>query len=140
MVLNDTELLVVHTIAMRLNEKESLEWISSKGVGIKRAQLYRIKAHLKSLQHEKSDTAPSEFLLNNANIWIERLETILYLSFQNVKNEKDPLKNQKILESIVRMFPTFSAYYEAATMFKKDSLVNNDEGGVVSFFESITQH
>ena len=138
MVLNDTEMLVAHTISMRLNEKESLAWMASNGVLMKRAQFYRIKARLRSLKDTISETAPNEFLVNNASIIIEQLETIMYLSYQNAIKEKDPLKNQKILESIVGMFPTLSAYNEALTMFKKDhSLVNENGNGVSKFFEKI---
>jgi len=129
---------VVHTVSMRLNEKESLAWLSSHGVLMKRAQLYRIKARLRSLKDTISETAPNEFLGNNASIFIERLETILYFSFQNARNEKDPIKNQKILESIVRMIPILSAYYEASTDFKKNPVLVNENGnGVSSFFEKI---
>ena len=64
----------------------------------------------------------------------------LYLSFQNARKEKDPLKNQKILNSIVDMFPTISAYYEASSEFKKDTSMNKDAGDVISFFEKMMQH
>jgi len=140
LALNDTEMLVVYAMAMRLNEEESLAWLASHGVLIKRAQLYRTKARLRSLKDTKSDTAPSKFLENNANMWIEQLDTILYLSYQNASKEKDPLKNQKILESIVGMLPTVSAYSEASTIFKKDaSSVNKYSDGVISYFENLNQ-
>lgn len=138
MVLDDTEMLVVHTMSMRLSEKESLAWMASNGVLMKRAQFYRIKARLRSLKDTISETAPNEFLVNNACIFIEQLETIMYLSYQNAIKEKDPLKNQKILESIVGMIPILSAYNESLTDFKKDPiLVNENDNGVSRFFEKI---
>ena len=120
MVLSDTEFLVVQTIAMRLNEKESLAWLASHGSRIKRAQFYRIKAKLSSLKHKKSETQYNEFLETGLRSKLEQLETIFYLSFQNVRKEKDPSKNQKILESIVTMMPSVTAMYEALTLIKKD--------------------
>jgi len=116
--LSDTEFLVVQTTAMRLSEKESLEWLVSHGSKIKRAQFYRIKAKLSSLRHQKSEINDNDFLEIELYNKIEQYETIRYMSFQNARKEKDPLKNQKILESIVGMMPYVSATYEALTLMK----------------------
>ena len=42
------------------------------------------------------------------------------MSFQNARREKDPLKNQKILESIVQMMPYVTAIYESLTLIKEN--------------------
>ncbi len=119
MVLSDTEFLVVQAIAMRLNEKEALAWLATHGSKIKRAQFYRIKANLSALKHKKSETEHNEFLELDLYGRLEQYETIIYMSFQNAIKEKDPLRNQKILESIVTMMPYVTGAYEAATLIKK---------------------
>ena len=47
MELNDTEFLVMQTVAMRLSEKEALEWLKSHDISLKHAQFYRIKKRIK---------------------------------------------------------------------------------------------
>lgn len=141
MVLNDTEFLVVQTMAMRLHEKESLEWLASHGSKIKRAQFYRIKSKLSSLRNKISDTDPNNFLELILRTKIEQFETITYMSFQNARNEKDPLKNQKILESIVQMMPYTTATYEALTLIKeKPHLADKDSNRVSSYIEKLSDY
>jgi len=141
LVLNDTEFLVIQTMAMRLNEKESLIWLASHDVSIKHAQFYRIKARLNTLKHMKSETRINDFLEINVRIGLEQLETIIYMSFQNAIKEKDPLRNQKILESIVSMLPTVSAYYEASTTVKEiPSISKENSKGVTNYFENLMNH
>jgi len=43
MTFNDTEFLIIQAMAMRLSEKDALEWLASHGKPLKRAQYYRIK-------------------------------------------------------------------------------------------------
>ncbi|MBS3923312.1 MAG: hypothetical protein KGZ37_09235 [Nitrosarchaeum sp.] len=138
MVLSDTDFLVVQTIAMRLNEKESLRWLASHGSKIKRAQFYRIKAKLSSLKHKKSNTHPDDFLEVGLRSKLEQLETIFYMSFQNARKEKDPSKNQKILESIVTMMPYATSMYEEFTLLQKNPhLMDKYSTDVNSYIEEL---
>ncbi len=114
MTFNDTEFLIIQAMAMRLSEKDALEWLASHGKPLKRAQYYRIKGSLVASREKRQSVIATEGLLIDIQNRIEQLETIFWMSFQNARREKDPLKNQKILEIIVSMMPWVTAVYEAA--------------------------
>jgi len=114
MTFNDTEFLIIQAMAMKLSEKDALEWLASHGKPLKRAQYYRIKGSLVASREKRQSVIVIKGLLVDIQNRIEQLETILWMSFQNALKEKDPLKNQKILEIIVSMMPYVSASYEAA--------------------------
>jgi len=100
-------------MAMRLSENDALEWLSSHGHPLKHAQYYRIKGSIISSREKWRKIVSENALWIDLQNRIEQLETILWMSFQNALKEKDPLRNQKILESIVSMLPYVSAAYEA---------------------------
>ena len=117
MALSDTQVLVMQTIVMKLNETEALAWIHShqqKKKPIKRATFYRLKAGLKSLSGKR------KFELQRAGLWeqhlerIDQLETILKFSWQNYHRTTDPIQRQKILDSISAIQPLLSTYYAAS--------------------------
>ena len=118
MSLNDTQILVMQSIVMKLNEVESLAWIHShqpnKKKQINRATYYRIKAKLKSTGEKR------KFELQKAGLWeqhlerIDQLETILKFSWQNYHRATEPLQRQRILDSICNIQPLLSTYYSAS--------------------------
>jgi hypothetical protein len=116
MPLNDSELLVMQTIVMRLNEKESLAWIRSHQDTKKKMEVrsfYRIKGRLKSSSEKR------KFELQKNGLWeqhlerIDQLETALKFSWENFHREKDASKKQRILDSIAAIQPLLSTYYSA---------------------------
>ena len=116
MPLNDSELLVMQTIVMRLNEKESLAWIRSHQDTKKKMEgrsFYRIKGRLKSSSEKR------KFELQKNGLWeqhlerIDQLETALKFSWENFHREKDASKKQRILDSIAAIQPLLSTYYSA---------------------------
>ena len=116
MPLNDSELLVMQTIVMRLNEKESLAWIRSHEDTKKKMEVrsfYRIKGRLKSSSEKR------KFELQKNGLWeqhlerIDQLETALKFSWENFHREKDASKKQRILDSIAAIQPLLSTYYSA---------------------------
>ena len=128
-------------MAMRLREKEALEFLASNGCKIKRAQFYRIKAKLSSLRRKISDTDTKVFNDLILRTQIQQIETITYMSFQNARNEKDPFKNQKILESIIRMLPYVTAYYEELTFTKTNPhLLEGQNPKMNSFVEELADY
>lgn len=118
MSLNDTQILVMQSVVMRLNETESLAWINShqpnKKKPLQRAQFYRIKAKLKDVSDKR------KFDLQKAGLWnqhlerIDQLETILKFSWQNYHRTTEPLARQRILDSIMNIQPLLSTYYSAS--------------------------
>ena len=118
MSLNDTQILVMQSIVMKLNESESLAWIHShqpnKKKPINRATYYRIKAKLKATGEKR------KFELQKQGLWeqhlerIDQLETILKFSWQNYHRTTDTMNKQRILESITAIQPLLSAYYGAS--------------------------
>jgi len=118
MTLNDSEILVMQTTVMKLNEQESLAWIRSHQTSRQKPMeirtFYRIKGKLKSL------TDTRKFDLQKQGLWeqhlerIDQLETILKFSWQNYHRTTEPMNKQRILESITAIQPLLSAYYGAS--------------------------
>jgi hypothetical protein len=118
MTLNDSEILVMQTTVMKLNEQESLAWIRSHQTSRQKPMeirtFYRIKGKLKSLTDKR------KFDLQKQGLWeqhlerIDQLETILKFSWQNYHRTTEPMNKQRILESITAIQPLLSAYYGAS--------------------------
>ena len=118
MTLNDSEILVMQTTVMKLNEQESLAWIRSHQTSRQKPMeirtYYRIKGKLKSLTDKR------KFDLQKQGLWeqhlerIDQLETILKFSWQNYHRTTEPMNKQRILESITAIQPLLSAYYGAS--------------------------
>lgn len=118
MKINDTEFFVMQAVAMRLSEKDALVWIKKNGKSLKRAQFYRLKKKILSKRVQRHNEFDVRALITEIHEKIDQTETLLNMSFQNVLKEKDPLKNQKIIESIVRILPFSSTIYEDILLLK----------------------
>ncbi len=119
MTFNDTKFLVIQSMAMRLREKEALDWISSQGKHLSHAQYYRIRKKIKEEKEKRKTSFKSEGLWTSIFGTIDQLEIILKLSWENARKEKDPLKNQKILESITQILPYTTAIIEEGVEYSK---------------------
>ena len=137
MTLNDSEILVMQTIIMKLNEPESLAWIRSHQTSRQKPMeirtFYRIKGKLKSLTDKR------KFDLQKQGLWeqhlerIDQLETILKFSWQNYHRANDPIKKQRILDSIVSIQPLLSVYYSASQeVIETDANKNIQNTGHIS--------
>jgi len=130
LTLNDSEILVLQTIVMKLNEHDSMAWIHSHQTNKKKPMevrnFYRIKGKI------KSSTAKRKFELLKNGIWeqhierIDQLETILKFSWENYHREQNPIRRQHILDSIAGIQPLLSAYYSAS----QEVIENDTEKGV----------
>jgi len=111
MSLTDTEILIVHTMVMRLSEKESLEYLKKKGHEIKLRTLQKAKKKIRDSTNQR------KFELARNGLWeqhlerLDQLETILKLAWENYNLEKEPFKRIKILEIISSIQPLLSNYY-----------------------------
>ena len=137
MTLNDSEILVMQTIVMKLNEAESLAWIRSHQTSRQKPMevrsFYRIKGKLKSLTDKR------KFDLQKQGLWeqhlerIDQLETILKFSWQNYHRANDPMKKQRILDSIASIQPLLSVYYSASQeVIETDANKNIQNTGYIS--------
>lgn len=114
MTFNDLEILVVHTMVMRLTERESVAYLKSNGYDVSTATYYNYKAKI------KGSAIKRKFELMREGLWeqhlerIDQLETILKLSWENFHREKEAFKKQRILDSIANIQPLLSAYYQAS--------------------------
>ena len=121
MSLTDTEILIVHTMVMRLSEKESLEYLKIKGHEIKLRTLQKAKKKIRDSTNQR------KFELAKSGLWeqhlerLDQLETILKLAWENYNLEKDPYKRVKILTMIAGLQPLLSNYYH-----KTQAVVPND--------------
>jgi len=130
LTLNDSEILVLQTIVMKLNEHDSMAWIHSHQTNKKKPMevrnFYRIKGKI------KTSTAKRKFELLKNGIWeqhierIDQLETILKFSWENYHREQNPIRRQHILDSIAGIQPLLSAYYSAS----QEVIENDTEKGV----------
>ena len=137
MTLNDSEILVMQTVVMKLNEAESLAWIRSHQTSRQKPMevrsFYRIKGKLKSLTDKR------KFDLQKQGLWeqhlerIDQLETILKFSWQNYHRTNEPVAKQRILESITAIQPLLSAYYGASQeVIETDANKNIQDTGHLS--------
>ena len=137
MTLNDSEILVMQTVVMKLNEAESLAWIRSHQTSRQKPMevrtFYWIKGKLKSLTDKR------KFDLQKQGLWeqhlerIDQLETILKFSWQNYHRTTEPMNKQRILESITAIQPLLSAYYGASQeVIETDANKNIQDTGHLS--------
>lgn len=113
MVLNDLELEIISTKAMRFSEDEALNYLKSKGYEISARTYYRSLGHVSSETRKRSFEIAKSFLEDHINT-VSELENIKKLMYVNYNNEDDPLKKSMILVKITEtMIPYISAYREA---------------------------
>jgi len=113
MTFSDVELLVVHSIVMRLNEKESLAYLEGHGHKIQPSTFYKYKKKIVGAGEKRKIELTRDGLWEQHLQRIDQLETIEKLSWENFHREKDPSRKQKILESIANLQPLLSTYYHA---------------------------
>lgn len=113
MVLNDLELVIISTKAMRLTEKEALAHLTSLGHDISVSTYYRILGHISSETRKRAFEIAKSFLEDHIQT-CDELDNIKKLMYQSYCKEKDEFKKTMILVKIVEtMIPYISAYREA---------------------------
>jgi len=142
MTFNDTEFLIIQAMAMRLSENDALRWLASHGKPLKRAQYYRLKGAIVTSREKWKTVVATKGLWLDLQNRIEQYETIIWMSFQNVLKEKDPLRNQKILESIVCMMPYITNAYESALLLMEEegSKKKTESDPTPCYFERFGSH
>jgi hypothetical protein len=108
---------VIETMRMRLNERESLNYLQTYGIQMSRASLYRHKNNLKKRTRERLSIIAAKTFEEQHLERIDELELIKKLMWENYHKEATPYKRVMILREIKDVQRFISAYYEATEDF-----------------------
>jgi hypothetical protein len=124
-VLSDTETAVVQTIVFRMTTIESLHYLKQHGLNIGRSTFFRVKKKLEENKLQRLVALRNRFTEHHLER-IDKLELIESLMWKYHEQEKTPTGKVRILESIVRMQPFLSAYYDSTI-----SIIRGVEHGTI---------
>ncbi len=115
LMLNDTEILVLQTIRMRLKGKEALSYLKGNGKEITLEHYYRVKGQLDATKlkrlHEIGQYGFEDQHLERIDN-LELVQELLWKNYWRVHLNK-PDTALRILREIREVQPYLSAYYEA---------------------------
>lgn len=118
----DEQRACLWTKVMRLSEKEAIAWLESQGKKMSTATYERRLNEANKIKDFHILEIASRGLFEQHIERIENLELVLKLSWRNYHkaSNKDPVRSQKILDSIVMQQPILSQYYEATKFILKE--------------------
>jgi len=112
-ILNDSQKAIVETMVMRLNTRQSLEYLKEHGFEMNERKYFRQKKKIESLKLKRlyhiAKIGYEEQHLERIN----RLELIDRLMWEAYDEEKSPFRKSCILEKIASVQPYLSSYYDA---------------------------
>ena len=115
-ILSDRQKAVIETIRMRLNEKQSLEYLKEIGFDIGPATYYREKNKLEKLKLKRLYHIAKIGFQDQHLDRIDNTELCLKLMWENYHLEQDPYKKFQMLKDIILVQPYLSAYYETTKL------------------------
>ena len=115
-ILNERQKAVIETIRMRLNEKQSLEYLKEVGFDIGPATYYREKRKVEQLKLKRLYHIAKIGFQDQHLERIDIYEMGFKMMWQNVLLEKDPYKRNSMIKDILLLQPYLSAYYEATKL------------------------
>jgi hypothetical protein len=115
-ILNDRQKAVIETIRMRLNEKQSLEYLKEVGFDIGPATYYREKRQVEQMKLKRLYHIVKIGFQDQHLERIDIYEMGFKMMWQNVLLEKDPYKRNSMIKDILLLQPYLSAYYEATKL------------------------
>ena len=115
-VLSDRQKAVIEAIRMRLNEKQSLEYLKEVGFEIGPATYYREKRKIEDLKLKRLYHIAKIGFQDQHLERIDIYEMGFKMMWQNVLLEKDPYKRNSMIKDILLLQPYLSAYYEATKL------------------------
>ena len=115
-ILNDRQKAVIETIRMRLNEKQSLEYLKEVGFDIGPATYYREKRKVEQMKLKRLYHIAKIGFEDQHLDRIDIYEMGFKMMWQNVLLEKDPYKRNSMIKDILMLQPYLSAYYEATKL------------------------
>jgi hypothetical protein len=115
-ILSERQKIVIETIRMRLNEKQSLEYLKEVGFDIGPATLYREKRKVEQMKLKRLyHIAQIGFQDQHLEI-IDQYEMGFKMMWQNVLREQNPFRQNVMIKDILLLKPYLSAYYEATKL------------------------
>ena len=121
MALTDRQILVVHTLVMKLSQKDGLEYMKAHGYDISLGTYKNARSHLKSITDKRVFDMMSHGLMEQHLERIDQLETIQKIAWENYHQEDKPVARIRILETIRDLQPLLSMYYSAT-----QKIIEND--------------
>ena len=129
-ILNDRQKAVIETIRMRLNQKQSLEYLREVGFDIGQTTFYREKRKVESLKLKRLYHIAKIGFQDQHLDRIDNTELCLKLMWENYHLEQDPFKRFQMLKDIILVQPYLSAYYETTKLIvEKQKRQQNDKLG-----------
>ena len=132
MVLNDLEIAVISTKAMRFTEKDALAYLETQDFKIDRSTYYRTLGHISSETKKQAFEIAKSFLEDHIDT-VNELLNIKKMMYQEAIKEDDCLKKTMILAKITEtMIPYISAYREATKQIieKVKKEIGTKEGNI----------
>ena len=115
-ILSDRSKAVLEAIRMRLNEKQSLEYLKEVGFDIGPATYYREKRKVEQMKLKRLYHIAKIGFQDQHLERIDIYEMGFKMMWQNVLLEEDPYKRNSMIKDILLLQPYLSAYYEATKL------------------------
>ena len=103
-----------------MTEAESLSYLKNEGFQISPAKFYRIKKDIEDTKFERLSRIASREFVSQHLERIDQLEFITKEMWRNYHDETNPSKKVIILQTIVKVQPYLSQYYEATADIAKE--------------------
>ena len=129
-VLSDRQKAVIEAMRMRLNEKQSLEYLKEVGFDIGPATYYREKRQVEQMKLKRLYHIAKIGFQDQHLDRIDNTEFCLKLMWENYHLEQDPFKRFQMLKDIILVQPYLSAYYETTKLIvekQQSQEQNNNE-------------
>jgi hypothetical protein len=115
-ILSERQKAVIETLRMRLNEKQSLEYLKEVGFDIGPATYYREKRKVEELKLKRLYHIAKIGFQDQHLETIDQYEMGFKMMWQNVLRERDPYKQNSMIRDILLLKPYLSSYYEATKL------------------------
>ena len=115
-ILSDRQKAIIECIRMRLNEKQSLEYLKEIGFEIGPATYYREKRQIEAMKMKRLYHIAKIGFQDQHLDRIDNTELCLKLMWENYNKEQDPFKRFQMLKDIIMVQPYISAYYETTKL------------------------
>jgi hypothetical protein len=115
-VLSDRQKAVIEAIRMRLNEKQTLEYLKEVGFDIGPATYYREKRQIEQMKLKRLYNIAKIGFQDQHLDRIDNTELCLKLMWENYHLEQDPFKRFQMLKNIIMVQPYLSSCYETTKL------------------------
>ena len=115
---------------MRLNEKQSLEYLKEVGFDIGPATFYREKRKVEELKLKRLYHIAKIGFQDQHLDRIDNTELCLKLMWENYHLEQEPFKRFQMLKDIIMVQPYLSAYYETTRLIVEKEQKQQQQNGI----------